>query len=119
MGSGSATDQLAFDLDEALLRDTTFVVVDLETTGGRARGDADGRGADAITGIGAVKIRGGQVIGELATLIDAGRLEVVVEGDTLQSTFQWEPRDDAAREQLTRLLTRTPAAASASTAATV
>ncbi|WP_234880599.1 hypothetical protein [Mycolicibacterium phocaicum] len=44
MGSGSATDQLAFDLDEALLRDTTFVVVDLETTGGRARADDTGGG---------------------------------------------------------------------------
>lgn len=66
-------DQLSFDLDEELLKDITFVVVDLETTGGRARGDADGKGADAITEIGAVKIRGGQVIGELATLIDPGR----------------------------------------------
>ncbi|MGB8407584.1 MAG: DEDD exonuclease domain-containing protein, partial [Mycobacterium sp.] len=66
-------DQLSFDLDEDLLRDITFVVVDLETTGGRAKGDADGRGADAITEIGAVKVRGGQVIGELATLVDPGR----------------------------------------------
>ncbi|MEZ0053867.1 DNA polymerase-3 subunit epsilon [Mycobacterium sp. MAA66] len=66
-------DQLSFDLDEDLLRDITFVVVDLETTGSRAKGDADGRGADAITEIGAVKVRGGQVIGELATLVDPGR----------------------------------------------
>ncbi len=73
MGSGSATDQLAFDLDEALLRDTTFVVVDLETTGGRARADDTGGGWDAITEIGAVKVRGGEIIGELATLIDPGR----------------------------------------------
>lgn len=69
----TSDDQLSFAMDEELLRDITFVVVDLETTGGRARGDADGRGADAITEIGAVKIRGGQVIGELATLIDPGR----------------------------------------------
>ena len=51
------------------LRDTTFVVVDLETTGGRASGD----GCDAITEIGAVKVRGGTVLGELATLVDPGR----------------------------------------------
>ena len=35
------------------LRETTFVVVDLETTGGRASGDRH----DAITEIGAVKAR--------------------------------------------------------------
>lgn len=73
MASGSATEQLAFDLDEALLRDTTFVVVDLETTGGRARADGSGGGWDAITEIGAVKVRGGEIIGELATLVDPGR----------------------------------------------
>ena len=53
------------------LRDTTFVVVDLETTGGRASGD--GGNVDAITEIGAVKVRGGAVLGELATLVDPGR----------------------------------------------
>ncbi|BBY47041.1 hypothetical protein MARA_05090 [Mycolicibacterium arabiense] len=56
------------------LRDTTFVVVDLETTGGRANESAPGRGDhDQITEIGAVKVRGGEVIGELATLVDPGR----------------------------------------------
>ncbi|WP_234356309.1 DEDD exonuclease domain-containing protein [Blastococcus sp. Marseille-P5729] len=45
------------------LHETTFVVVDLETTGG-----APGR--DAITEIGAVKVCGGEVLGELATLVD-------------------------------------------------
>src|SRR6201999_132514 len=49
----------------------TFVVVDLETTGGRAT--ADGDDFDAITEIGAVKVRGGKVLGELATLVDPGR----------------------------------------------
>ena len=48
------------------LRDTTFVVVDLETTGGSAENDA-------ITEIGAVKVRGGEVLGELATLVDPKR----------------------------------------------
>ncbi|WP_439646937.1 DEDD exonuclease domain-containing protein [Millisia brevis] len=58
--------QLAFDdLDESLFH-TTFVVVDLETTGGSPT-------ADAITEIGAVKVRGGEVIGELATLVDPQR----------------------------------------------
>lgn len=58
--------QLSFDELGSALRDITFVVVDLETTGGRS--DEDG-----ITEIGAVKVRGGEVIGELATLIDPGR----------------------------------------------
>jgi DNA polymerase III subunit epsilon len=57
------------EFSELSLRDATFVVVDLETTGGRANG-AD---CDAITEIGAVKVRGGEVLGELATLVDPGR----------------------------------------------
>ncbi len=63
----------AAGLDEVALRDTTFVIVDLETTGGRAKGDANGFGYDSITEIGAVKVRGGEVLGELATLVDPGR----------------------------------------------
>ena len=47
------------------LRDATFVVVDLETTGGRPT-DA------GITEFGAVKVQGGQVIGEFATLVNPG-----------------------------------------------
>lgn len=50
----------------ASLLHTTLVVVDLETTGGSAE-------RDAITEIGAVKIRGGEVVGEFATLVDPGR----------------------------------------------
>ena len=65
--------QLSFaDVDPAAdptLRETTFVVVDLETTGGRASGDQH----DSITEIGAVKVRGGEVLGEFATLVDPGR----------------------------------------------
>jgi DNA polymerase-3 subunit epsilon len=49
------------------LRDTTFVVVDLETTGASAR---DG---SAITEIGAVKVRGGRVIQEFQTFVNPGR----------------------------------------------
>src|SRR5882757_7607677 len=48
------------------LREITFTVVDLETTGGAA-------GSDSITEIGAVKIRTGEVIGEFQTLVDPGR----------------------------------------------
>ena len=47
------------------LRDTTFVVLDLETTGGAP----DGGG---ITEIGAVKVRGGEELGVLATLVNPG-----------------------------------------------
>ncbi|HSN43198.1 MAG TPA: DEDD exonuclease domain-containing protein [Propionibacteriaceae bacterium] len=42
----------------------TFVVVDLETTGGS--------GDDAITEIGAVKVCGGEIIGEFQTLVNPG-----------------------------------------------
>lgn len=65
-------DELHFGPAEASLRNTTFVVVDLETTGGRAKESPAGS-FDAITEIGAVKVRGGEVIGEFATLVDPGR----------------------------------------------
>ncbi len=61
-----AQHQLSFDELGTPLRDVTFVVVDLETTGGKP-------GADGITEIGAVKVRGGEVLGELGTLVDPGR----------------------------------------------
>lgn len=60
------TGQLSFDELGTPLRETTFCVVDLETTGGRAA-------FDAITEIGAVKIRGGEVLGEFTTLVDPAR----------------------------------------------
>src|SRR4051794_35318594 len=47
------------------LHTVTFVVFDLETTGGSAKDSA-------ITEIGAVKVRGGQILGEFATLVDPG-----------------------------------------------
>ncbi|GAA4042845.1 DEDD exonuclease domain-containing protein [Nonomuraea soli] len=47
------------------LQEVTFVVFDLETTGGS-------HAEHAITEIGAVKVRGGEVLGEFATLIDPG-----------------------------------------------
>ena len=78
MGAGGAT-QLSFAelgpsfaTADVSLRDTTFVVVDLETTGGRTKGTG-GNAPDAITEIGAVKVRGGVVLGEFATLVDPQR----------------------------------------------
>ncbi|MCW2611278.1 MAG: polymerase subunit epsilon [Cryptosporangiaceae bacterium] len=57
--------QPSFDSLGEPLRDVTFVVVDLETTGGSP---AD----NAITEIGAVKVRGGEVLGEFQTLVNPG-----------------------------------------------
>src|SRR3984885_12870031 len=75
MGAPAAGQLSLPDLDgatEMSLRETTFVVVDLETTGGRMT-TRDGKVADAITEIGAVKVCGGAVLGEFATLIDPQR----------------------------------------------
>ena len=55
--------QQSLDSHGPLLIDTTFDVVDLETTGGSAHDCA-------ITEIGAVKVRGGQVLGEFQTLVN-------------------------------------------------
>jgi len=57
--------QPSFDDLGPNLIDTTFVVLDLETTGGSPKDCA-------ITEIGAVKVRGGEVIGEFQTLINPG-----------------------------------------------
>lgn len=58
--------QATFDDIGRPLSETTFVVLDLETTGSSP---ATGAG---ITEIGAVKVRGGEVIGEFQTLINPG-----------------------------------------------
>ena len=58
--------QRSFDELGEPLREVTFVVVDLETTGGSSL-------TEAITEVGAVKVRGGEVLGEFATLVDPGR----------------------------------------------
>lgn len=57
--------QASFEELGTPLSDVTFVVVDLETAGG-APVDA------GITEIGAVKVRGGEVIGEYQTLVNPG-----------------------------------------------
>jgi DNA polymerase-3 subunit epsilon len=54
---------LSFDDLGTPLADLTFVVVDLETTGGSPA-------SCAITEIGAVKVRGGEVLGEFQTLVN-------------------------------------------------
>ncbi len=57
--------QSSFDELDEPLRTTTFTVVDLETTGGSAM-------SDGITEIGAVRVRGGEVLGEFQTLVHPG-----------------------------------------------
>lgn len=57
--------QLTFDDLGTPLYEVTFCVVDLETTGGSPR-DCE------ITEIGAVKYRGGELVGEFASLVDPG-----------------------------------------------
>ncbi|MFT4286814.1 DEDD exonuclease domain-containing protein [Nocardioides sp.] len=56
--------QRSFDELGRPLREVTFCVVDLETTGGSAQGGS------MITEIGAVKVRGGEVLGEFQTLVN-------------------------------------------------
>ena len=63
-GTGTPVQPSLDDLGTPL-HEVTFVVVDLETTGGTPA-------SSAITEIGAVKVRGGEVVGELQTLIDPG-----------------------------------------------
>lgn len=57
-------EQRSFDEIGRPLREVTFCVVDLETTGGSPGG------GDMITEIGAVKVRGGEVLGEFQTLVN-------------------------------------------------
>ncbi len=63
-GNGGAVQPTLDDIGTPLSA-VTFVVVDLETTGGTPA-------TSAITEIGAVKVRGGEVLGEFQTLVDPG-----------------------------------------------
>jgi DNA polymerase-3 subunit epsilon len=54
-----------FDYAAGVLVDETFVVVDLETTGASPF-------TDAVTEIGALKLRGGELLGTLETLVNPG-----------------------------------------------
>jgi DNA polymerase-3 subunit epsilon len=56
--------QRSFDELGRPLSDLTFCVVDLETTGGSAQAGS------MITEVGAVKVRGGEVLGEFQTLVN-------------------------------------------------
>ena len=58
--------QRSFDDLGTPLADVTFCVLDIETTG-------SDRGGDMITEIGAVKVRRGECLGTLATLVNPGR----------------------------------------------
>ena len=58
--------QRSFDDLGTPLADVTFCVLDLETTGGD-------RAMDAITEVGAVKVRGGEFLGTFQTLVNPGR----------------------------------------------
>lgn len=61
-----SVNQLGFaDLGTPLV-DVTFCVIDLETTGGD-------RTVEAITEVGAVKVRGGECLGTFQTLVNPGR----------------------------------------------
>lgn len=65
--TGAGTHSSVTEHDASIpLSQATFVVVDLETTGGNPR-------TDAITEIGAVKIQGGVTIGEFRTFVNPGR----------------------------------------------
>ena len=63
--AGPAGVQGTFDELGTPLREVTFVVVDLETTGGSPA-------TCAITEVGAVKVRGGDVLGEFQSLVHPG-----------------------------------------------
>ncbi|CAB5076218.1 unannotated protein [freshwater metagenome] len=59
------SDQLSLQDLGRPLHETTFIVVDLETTGGSPA-------TSAITEIGAVKVRAGEVLGEFRTFVNPG-----------------------------------------------
>lgn len=65
-GSGTRASQPSFDQLGTSLFATTFVVLDLETTGLSPE-------RDRITEVGAVKVRGGEVLGELRSFVHPGR----------------------------------------------
>ncbi|MCP3855772.1 MAG: DEDD exonuclease domain-containing protein [Actinomycetia bacterium] len=86
--SPSVSAQRSFDDLGTPLSDVTFCVIDLETTGGAA---ADG----GITEIGAVKVRGGEVLGTFQTLVDPGKAippEITVLTGITQSMVMRAPR---------------------------
>jgi DNA polymerase-3 subunit epsilon len=84
--------QRSFDDLGTPLHDVTFCVVDLETTGGSAN-------TCEITEIGAVKVRGGHLLGTFQTLVDPG-MEippsiVILTGITQAMVINAPPIDEA------------------------
>ncbi len=88
--------QRSFDDLGAALHEVTFVVIDLETTGGSA--------ADcAITEVGAVKLRGGECLGTYQTLVDPGCAippEITVITGITQAMVMRAPRMEAVMPSL-------------------
>lgn len=83
--------QRSFDDLGTPLADVTFCVLDIETTG-------SDRGLDFITEIGAVKVRGGEFLGTLATLVNPGRAiapQVTLLTGITQSMVATAPRIEA------------------------
>ena len=73
------------------LREATFCVLDLETTGGN-------RNDDMITEIGAVKVRGGECLGTFHTLVNPGRAippQITVLTGLSDAVVQTAPRIEA------------------------
>jgi len=83
--------QRSFDDLGTPLADVTFSVLDIETTGSN-------RGGDLITEIGVVKVRAGECLGTMATLVNPGRAitpSVVVLTGITDSMVAAAPRIEA------------------------
>lgn len=83
--------QRSFDDLGTPLREATFCVLDLETTGGS-------RNDDMITEIGAVKVRGGECVGTFHTLVNPGRAippQITVLTGLTDAVVQTAPRIEA------------------------
>jgi DNA polymerase-3 subunit epsilon len=83
--------QRSFDDLGTPLREATFCVLDLETTGGN-------RNDDMITEIGAVKVRGGECLGTFHTLVNPGRAippQITVLTGLTDAVVQTAPRIEA------------------------
>ncbi len=88
--------QRSFDDLGTALHDVTFVVIDLETTGGSATDCA-------ITEVGAVKLKGGECLGTYQTLVDPGCAippEITVITGITQSMVMRAPRMEAVMPSL-------------------
>jgi DNA polymerase III subunit epsilon len=90
------TTQRSLDDLGTALHDVTFVVVDLETTGGSANDCA-------ITEVGAVKLKGGECLGTYQTLVDPGCAippEITIITGITQAMVMRAPRMEAVMPSL-------------------